>query len=632
MAFKLDRERGIFMGRPFTQELEKLSSTYEYAYNYDEFSISKISDFLLSTYDKSLFLVGSGGSFSVAKAFEYFHSCAGLPGVAKAVTPLELTAYSSAIANSSVVLLTANGNNNDTINAYKFIKYSNPISFMVLCLNEKSKIKKLTNEDSTVFVGQRLPAGKDGYLAVNSIIAIIVWLVRAYEKIVKINDFVLPLDFCLFNEQDFLESSNALSKESIIVLHSGFSTPVAVDIESKFSEVALGNILLADYRNFAHGRHFWLSQRTQETAIIPLVTPENKTLVSKTLDLVPEELTVFKLETLHLGSLGMLDLFKNAFYLTQYAGKIKGIDPGKPKVPDFGRKMYHISYTPAVAQQAKKNGNLENRAAFRKCSSNFYLFDCYKSAFKNFKANVKNVMFELIIFDYDATLKEKYPYASIENEIFYRINLMLKSGIIVKIATGRGKSVRKEMQEKIHEEYWDNVIIGYYNGGIIAPLSDNTAPSLDISACKSLEKLASQIKELLPNINVDLRPCQLTIILDDYQKSMCKEFFIEFSRKHTDVKAYVSGHSIDIIPIGTSKKNLIPSENSKCLCIGDSGQYQGNDYELLSYKYSLSVNRVSSGLESCWNYAPLGLNHTKATLYYLNNIEINEGYFTLNIL
>ena len=71
------------MGRPFKIELEDLSSTYQYASDYCETEVKQLSNFLLNLYNRPIFIVGSGGSYTVAKAFEYLHSCSRLPGIAR---------------------------------------------------------------------------------------------------------------------------------------------------------------------------------------------------------------------------------------------------------------------------------------------------------------------------------------------------------------------------------------------------------------------------------------------------------------------------------------------------------------------------------------------------------------------
>lgn len=621
------------MGRPFKIELDDLRSTYQHVFDNYRTEVLQLSDFLMDVYDQPLLIVGSGGSYSVAKAFEYLHTCSQLPGVARAVTPLELSNMGLLLRKSGVILITSNGNNNDTVNAYNYINRCCPMSFLTLCLNKESKIKKLTDGDSNIFVGDRLPRGKDGYLAVNSILAFVVIISRAYNIISKTDQFSLPGDFSSFHFQDIFgeEELQALKKESQIVLFGDFATPVAFDIESKFSEVALGNVLLSDYRNFAHGRHFWLSHRASLTSIISLVTPENRQLFLKTLELVPTEIPNIIIETESLGAKGMLELFLSSFYLIGYAGMQAGIDPGKPKVPDFGKKMYHISHMPEQFKMMKMNDNLANRSAFRKCGfAKSPLFDNYRCAFLKFKTEIESVCFREIVFDYDATLVEKGLDISVEKDLFEIINRLLEAGVGIKIATGRGKSVRLELKEKIPHKYWKNVIIGYYNGGIIAPLSDDGVPNPNCKENILLVQLADNLKSILPNIDFELRPQQLTVMMDDCDKFIYKDIIFEISHRYKGLKILMSGHSIDIIPLESSKLNLLDA-SINALCIGDSGQYGGNDYELLSSTYSLSVNRVSSSISSCWNYSPIGIYDTRATLYYLKQLQINDHCFVIKV-
>lgn len=622
------------MGRPFKIELDDLSSTYQYAFDYCETEVNQLSNFLLSLYGRPIFIVGSGGSYSVAKAFEYLHSCSRQPGIAKAVTPLELSTLALSVRESGVILITSNGNNNDTVNTYKFINRCCPVSFLTLCLNKESKIKKMADNDSTIFIGDRLPRGKDGYLAVNSILAFMVIIAKAYNKISNSELYSLPPEFSSFHVHSTYgaQEAEALQKDSQIVLFGDCAAPIAIDIESKFSEAALGNVLLADYRNFAHGRHFWLSHRTNSTSIISLVTPENKRLSLKTLELVPLEISKIVIETDSSGIKGMIELFLSSVYLVGYAGMLAGIDPGKPQVPDFGKKMYHISHMPDSFKLMKQNDNLSTRSAYRKCASlELNLHVGYRSAFEKFRKMIGNVAFQEIVFDYDATLVEKRSNSIVEKEIFSIINILLESGILIKIATGRGKSVRLELKEKILPQYWNNVIIGYYNGGIIAPLSDDESPCPNFRKNELLIQLAHDFDLVTPDVKYELRPQQLTIMMDDCDKFIYKDVIFDISRQYKGLKVLMSGHSIDIIPSENSKLNLLDGSSNNTLCIGDSGQYGGNDYELLSSTYSLSVNRVSSSIATCWNYAPVGLSDTKATLYYLRQLDIRDHYFMINI-
>src|SRR6185312_8732285 len=72
------------------------------------------------------------------------------------------------------------------------------------------------------------------------------------------------------------------SRPTTLVLHGPSTRIGAIDLESKFTEAALGNLQLADYRNFAHGRHHWLAKKADDSAVLILSSPEDKTSAERT--------------------------------------------------------------------------------------------------------------------------------------------------------------------------------------------------------------------------------------------------------------------------------------------------------------------------------------------------------------
>lgn len=610
------------MGKAFDVELRNLPSTYEYASYHSDQIILSISHFIESSIEMPLLLVGSGGSFSAAKAFEAMHCVSGIGNIAKAVTPLELSFYAKNLSLSSSVILSANGNNADTVNAYQLIRCSNSPYSLIICLNEKSKLKKASEGYNTIFAGNRLPTGKDGYLAVNTLFAIIVWLSRAYYKLLNNTLFLLPELFSGFHVPQLHDISSFYNRESIIILYSGISAPIAVDIESKFSETAFGNVLLTDYRNFAHGRHLWLDRRGDRTFIVALITPEDNLLAAKTLSLIPKKIPIMKLETKSHGTKGMLELLLCSFELINYVGALLRFDPGKPNVPEYGKKLYRVNYSSKTIKEFKCNDSLPNCAILKKYGiPNSPISDIYKKYYDIFLNKIHSANFNQLVFDFDSTLKNNDSIQEVENEIFMFINNFLSSGICIAVATGRGKSVRDYLQARIDCKYWDDVRVGYYNGGDISFLGDNNAPNKNIDTFPLLKEFAYKLNYTFTDIEYDLRPKQLTVFLSNTKQLGCKNIVLEMVRKHTELKAIMSGHSIDIIPAEISKLNLIDC-GKMTLCIGDSGQYGGNDYELLSHEYSLSVNRTSMDFNSCWNLAPLGIVNSRATLFYLRCMEV----------
>ncbi|MGD5648131.1 hypothetical protein QUS91_22645, partial [Xanthomonas citri pv. citri] len=83
-------------------------------------------------------------------------------------------------------------------------------------------------------------------------------------------------------------------RSTTVVLHSPNARVGAIDLESKFTEAAIGNLHYADWRNFAHGRHHWLAKRRRESAIIALIG-DDEPLAERTLALIPDDIPVSRL-------------------------------------------------------------------------------------------------------------------------------------------------------------------------------------------------------------------------------------------------------------------------------------------------------------------------------------------------
>src|SRR5262249_54539009 len=144
-----------------------------------------------------------------------------------------------------------------------------------------------------------------GYLATNSLLATLLLLIRAYEAagllraaLPRTFPALLSQDATLdvFQEQLAVHAAPLWSRRTLVVLHTPATQAAAIDLESRFSEAALGNVQVADYRNFAHGRHYWLARQQHTTALVAFVTSETEHLADQTLRLVPDEIPVLRID------------------------------------------------------------------------------------------------------------------------------------------------------------------------------------------------------------------------------------------------------------------------------------------------------------------------------------------------
>lgn len=621
------------MGRDFYKEICNLPDTYQESMTGN---IEAILSFLNSIDNEVVLAVGSGGSFSSANIFSSFLNHIGI--ISKAITPLELEAYEETLYKTSIAIFTASGKNTDIINTYKLLSNSDCKNLLTVCLRENAPIKQIQKlNPHNFFCEFQLSTIKDGFLAVNTLFSTAVLLSRAMLEYTNDDFFSLPTNF---NElpQLITSSSNQTIKDvvsynSIIVLHNGITTPAAIDLESKFGEVGLGNIQLVNFRNFAHGRHCWISNNLDTTSIIALVDKTNQVIAEKTLSILPDELPKYIVSCCDDNVENMLMFFMKIFEITKFAGENLDINPGKPKVSLYGKKLYHISYSPKYKYK-NINKTAVKRALYRK-SRTFNLSDHSIEVVKKAFNKIEKTTFDSIVFDFDGTLYNKNS-TTITSEIFKIINNLLENGIEIAIATGRGKSVRLELQKYIEPKFWDTLKIGYYNGQITKPMSYTDDINIGIETFMPLKQFFSEILEFCKNegASIDMRPLQITIQTNGLSRNKIKNFLFERINNYEDLKCVCSDHSIDVIPKYATKREVINQlkfSTLNTLCIGDSGQLGGNDFELLLGQFSLSCDHVSSSLSSCWNFAPLNARGPEATLYYLNNLNIYKNSFQINI-
>jgi hydroxymethylpyrimidine pyrophosphatase-like HAD family hydrolase len=641
------------VGKPFQLELEKLPTTYEWACDVD---VEDLRRFVSSAQGTPLFAVGSGGSHSAAYLAALLHENCGM--FAKSVTPYQLVSSNICLDKSSILILSAGGRNSDTLSAFRFAAIAEPRQLHALCTTLGSPLRRLSQDYSYSQVSEYdIPSGKDGFLATNSLLAFSTLLLRAYaigtsSEVLVPADLVSPPATYLYL-QERIES--LLERRTWLVLHGGWGTPAAIDIESKFSEAALGNIQLADFRNFAHGRHHWLAKRAAESAVLALVGPTEAKIAQRTLELLPSSLPVAQITTDRKGPTGSLDLLVSGYYLTYFAGLARGIDPGKPGVPTFGSRIYNLripSSNTSISTQVALPKNLVS-AVGRKlgcsvmhCSNEADILR-WRQAYTRFVRRLQASTFGSIVFDYDGTLcKPSERYRGISAIVAKELEQLLKDGLLLGIATGRGKSVRQDLQEKINPAYSSQMLVGYYNGAIIASLGDQGAPDVSgpmdpnlFSLMQSLERDSQFVKIA----KCDSRPTQLTIEASQAGSwELTKAIVSDIVGKSAfrGVQVLESGHSIDVIAQGVSKLNLVyacsqlavsSGRSKNVLCIGDSGRWPGNDYGLLSTPYSLSVDTVSPDMESCWNLSRAGIRGVQATLEYLRNIVPSNQNFNFKM-
>lgn len=637
------------MARPYASEMLKLADTFAWAMSAD---VDVLRKAVKTAGLSPLLAIGSGGSLSAAHALAILHQrCTGY--LASVATPLE--AVASPLASSAAIwLLSAGGSNVDILAAFRALVAREPRQLGILCGNARSALAEAAREHAYVdLILHEPPAGKDGFLATNSLLAFVTLLTRAYssefrecspEFDVQAND-VLAL---LRNEthwQAWRDLAAPLwARNTTLVLHGSTTRAGAVDLESKFTEAAVGNLQIADYRNFAHGRHHWLAKRAAESAILAFVSDADQGLAERTLNLIPEEIPQVRLFIGGAPETALLVSLAAALRVTGWAGEARGIDPGRPGVPEFGRKLYHLPL-PKQATDASHSSMSDDDAAAIERKSGLSIerlvrrgeLPRWHNCLDQFRKNLREASFVGIALDYDGTIVDtRERFVPPRPEMIEELIRILRAGARIGIATGRGGSVKRDLRKCLPTDLFDQVIVGYYNGAEIGTLADDHIPDGTAAVCDELASLAAALRaqsELAELAEQTDRRYQITL---EARRPATESRLWDLAQQTVlltgqhNVSITRSSHSIDIVASGVTKLNVVSrlrrdTADAAILTIGDRGRWPGNDYELLKEPFSLSVEEINVDPGTCWNLAPRGQRGIIATLGYLRALRPLRG-------
>lgn len=624
------------MGRPYLEELAEIPTTCAAALAED---VSPLVNSLGPLGDAPLLAIGSGGSYSAAHFAAFLHqhfTCR----IAKAITPLEALEEPAVAARAAVLCLSAGGMNADILAAFEALAVQEPRALLSVIAARNSRLATLGERYAYTQVHEfPSPSGPDGFLATNSLLATSLLLLKAYlQRFESTRGFPGKSTTLLGPEaieklrEDVHQTCEPLwSKRTLVVIYSIPCQSAAVDLESKFTEAALGQLQTADFRNFAHGRHHWLAKNATDTAVLALLSDGYEDLCDRTLSALPPEVPTAKLhfpgERVYASIRGLLA----SLYIAGEAGEHRGIDPGRPGVPPFGSKVYDLG--PGSGFGIRRDG--KERAIERKAGKPLDRLraagelSLWEGHYDTFTKRLGDTEFRALVFDYDGTIcpPEFRCIDSLVEAVAREMTRLLRGGVGIGIATGRGKSVARALRASLPQQFWAQVLVGYHNGAEIRGL-DAEPPSSAKEPTSPLDTAHAILKRGLPGSAVDIGAFQVSVIrenLDPLDALWQRVMQLLLTADLGHLRVLRSSHSVDVLPPDISKLDVVRSlaghapgtSSDRILCVGDLGLWPGNDYELLSVPCSLSVDEVSTDPHSCWNLATPGSRGANATVEYL---------------
>jgi len=599
----------------YATELTRLPESYERVL---EWNPDELRSRLLGAVDGQAIFVGTGGTLAVARLAAGLHeTITGEP--ARVMTPLELSRLSP-LARARVVLFSAGLKHPDALLAVEMISTRRMHPATVVTLRAPAEVRSSV-PSSVAIIGLPPLSFSEGFLATTSVLVMACALIRAY-----LGDDALPLTF----PSPTVEMPEPA--ERLLVLGTPDLAPISVDIETRCNELGIAAVQTVDYRNFAHGRHVGLARNAATTSVLALIAEPFVNLAERTVAVLPaDEIDVTTWRTSRSGPIGTVEFLLASMQLAGNFAERQGIEASRPGAPEFGRRLYHLGLRRMIPR--KNEGSVDRKlSALPVGSVKDEARAIYEDGLKDWVTSISGQQFSGVVLDYDGTIcSTSGRYQLPDETVQMAIARILETGAWLGIASGRGKSLFSDLREWVPKAYWEQVVLGLYNGGIKIRLSEEL-PDMSVPSTLMLDVVSRLCEPPLEHaLRIEARSHQVTATLSTgtfSQPSKLRSTIAALMgrRPALDVAVVTSGHSVDVIPSESSKTSVADEIESllpyPVLAIGDQGDLGGNDFELLaSSRWTLTVDECSPDPTRCWYLDDAGRSGPELLTSYLNALH-----------
>lgn len=596
----------------YGREVERLGRTYG---RVRAAPLLELRRLLTETQAGPAVFVGSGGALAVAALAADLHRATAWHH-ATVATPLELLAQPPR-GDANWVIFSAGARHPDTALAVD-LALSMGRDVAVVTRQDIDRIPDRVARPGVHIVC--VPSSKDGFLATNSVLSMAASMCSAYGW-----DLPEELPWLASERKDELETL----RSAALVLWGPRHLAVALDLEARLAETALVWVQYADYRNFAHGRHAGFARRSDETSVVSIVAKGYRPLAERTVALLPAGTHHIELSSELEFPYSVLDLLVASIRLVEPRAAQEAIDPARPGVPAFGRKLYHLDASRLLS--IDRDPPVERKLAA--IGLGVRHSDVVRKALNGWIHDIQEQRFSAIVLDYDGTccLTEQ-RFEPPPKQVIDELVRLLQRGMVVGFASGRGRSLSEEIRDWVPRKFWDQVTIALYNGTVIlkpgSPVDDYSEPSA------LMESIVDRLREMatLGTVTIEARRTQVSVScpgLTGSQLLPSVEALLARSDE-TDVRVAASAHSVDVTANVGTKGSLVQvlgeRSGGSVLAIGDQGHPGGNDFDLLAATpWSLSVDQCSADLTRCWNLSRGNRSGPGLLLEYLSALRGEES-------
>lgn len=267
-----------------------------------EADVTALRQFLTTNPEQPLVAVGSGGAESVADFAALLYGARG--GIATAVSPYTLNAYSDeALKTAKLLLVSKGGHNNDIVFAAKRSLAVNPegTASFTFSTGDRNEVRKLfVKAESALSFDIPGLSVRDAFISTQTPVMYFALLCRAFDPDVDLSKYrTAPNAPYRLERNDGTSLSPEDFKEvrSFVVLHGSWGRPSAANLEGKFVESGLCPACVVDFRNYCHGRFIFTSGHLEDSAVVMFVSPREKDIAARTRKFLPASTKLVLIET-----------------------------------------------------------------------------------------------------------------------------------------------------------------------------------------------------------------------------------------------------------------------------------------------------------------------------------------------
>lgn len=622
----------------FGRKLDELEHTLDLVMAHDH---SALADAIRTSLARPVIAIGSGGSAVTAA---YFTRCRETLGsaISRWTTPLDFVLGTEDVSGTDIWLFSAAADNPDFRAALFAARVRGASQIHVLTRRTDAPTTLGMSEIANLTV-HVIPVAseKDSFLATHSLVGSVAALLVASNLASTDNVVDLTARF-QGSAQEVLAPTNRdrlfrlfsqLHRSDVLLIVADPQlAAISSLIETSAWEASLCPVQVTDFRNFAHGRHSWIHHRAADTLILSLFGHDSAKIWDSTRSLIPDGMRWVEIEFGNCGRLRTALGIVEGLVLIDAIGSAVGIDPGKPGIGDFGKSLYEQDSLDKLSQKLNSSLRQKRGARLERDDPNCAALCIYSAEDERLDRFAK-AMIGGIVLDYDGTIvNTERRYDPPPPNIVAELVRLHRAGVRLSIATGRGGSAGERLREALPVIMHPKVLVGYYNGGYIRTLDvdiRSEPPEDHAGIVETAAWLVARNDLFYGSFGGEHSHVQISIQMSCLRDPSGFERALSACPPIAAgaVRPRRSGHSFDIVPIHSSKCSVADRVGAELpadvviLRVGDQGSQIGNDYEMLTHPFGISVQEVCGRDGGSWSFFGTDLTGPDALLPLLKALK-----------